>query len=104
MQAERRHLHAQAERLRAALAGLGIDHGLSSTQIVPAIVGEARVALDLAARLREGGIFAVAIRPPTVPEGGSRLRLAVSASHSAADVDRLIGSLAAAWPGLARAA
>jgi 8-amino-7-oxononanoate synthase len=104
MDAERSHLHAQAARLRAALAGLGIDHGLSTTQIVPAIMGEARVALDLAARLRAGGIFAVAIRPPTVPEGGSRLRLAVTAAHGAADVDRLIAALAASWPVLARAA
>lgn len=104
MEAERRHLHAQAARLRAALAGLGIDHGLSTTQIVPAILGEARLALDLAARLRESGIFVVAIRPPTVPEGGSRLRLAVSAAHVAADMDRLIAAISVVWPGLARAA
>jgi 8-amino-7-oxononanoate synthase len=104
MHAERAILHAHASKLRAALAGLGIEFGASTTQIVPAIVGEAQAALALAARLRAAGIFAVAIRPPTVPAGTSRLRLAVSAAHADADLDRLIAALAAAVPGLAHAA
>ncbi len=104
MQAERRQLHAHAERVRAALRDLGIDHGPSTTQIVPAIVGGEQTALDLAARLRAEGILAVAIRPPTVPAGTSRLRLALSAGHSEADISRLIAALQAAWPALARAA
>jgi 8-amino-7-oxononanoate synthase len=104
MEAERRRLHAHADRVRATLCGLGIDCGPSTTQIVPAIVGDARSALALAARLRAEGIFTVAIRPPTVPPGTSRLRFALSAGHSEDDVSRLIAVLRAAWPGLARAA
>jgi 8-amino-7-oxononanoate synthase len=96
MTEERQRLQTHATRLRTALAALGIDYGASTTQIVPAIVGEAHAALSLASRLRADGIFAVAIRPPTVPPGTSRLRLALSASHSAADVDRLIAALAGA--------
>jgi len=67
-------------------------------------VGDTQAALALAGRLRDDGIFAVAIRPPTVPPGTCRLRLAVSAAHSGADLDRLIAALAAAVPGLAHAA
>jgi 8-amino-7-oxononanoate synthase len=104
MDAERGRLHAHAARLRAALSGIGLDHGQSTTQIVPAIVGGEQAALDLAARLRERGILAIAIRPPTVPPGTSRLRLALSAAHSDADIDHLIASLASVWPARARAA
>ncbi|MGH6956924.1 MAG: aminotransferase class I/II-fold pyridoxal phosphate-dependent enzyme, partial [Caulobacteraceae bacterium] len=46
-------------------------------------------ALAAAARLAQSGLLAVAIRPPTVPEGTARLRLAFSAVHTDADVDRL---------------
>jgi 8-amino-7-oxononanoate synthase len=104
MDAERRLLQSHADRLRAALRDLGIDCGPSSTQIVPAIVGDEASALALAARLRVEGILAVAIRPPTVPAGTSRLRLALSAAHSEADISRLITALAASWPKLAKAA
>lgn len=104
MAAERARLHAHASRVRTALARLGIDHGASTTQIVPAIVGSEQEALDLSARLRKAGVLAVAIRPPTVPAGTSRLRLALSASHSEDDIDRLIAALEAAWSVRARAA
>jgi 8-amino-7-oxononanoate synthase len=104
MDAERTRLHGHANRVRAALAGLGIDHGPSTTQIVPAIVGTEAAAMALAARLREAGILAIPIRPPTVPAGTSRLRLALSAAHTEADIDRLIDALAHAAPGLAHAA
>ncbi|AZY49825.1 8-amino-7-oxononanoate synthase [Bordetella avium] len=96
MDAERRHLHANAQRLRQALACLGLDTAGSSTQIVPAIVGAADEALTLARRLEAAGLLAVAIRPPTVPEGSSRLRFALSAAHRDQDIDRLITALEAA--------
>ncbi len=104
MDAERARLHTHAHRVRAALAHLGIDHGPSTTQIVPAIVGTETAALSLATRLRASGILAVPIRPPTVPAGTSRLRLALSAAHTQADIDHLIDALAHAIPSLAQAA
>jgi 8-amino-7-oxononanoate synthase len=104
MEAARRLLRVHSERVRGALRTLGIDCGPSTTQIVPAIVGDEQSALGLSAKLRLEGILAVAIRPPTVPPGTSRLRLALSAGHSEADVSRLITALGAAWPELARAA
>ncbi|TDW65014.1 8-amino-7-oxononanoate synthase [Novosphingobium sp. PhB55] len=90
MNAERAHLAALGERLRSGLAALGIDHGASSTQIVPAMIGGEQAALDLSRALEERGVLASAIRPPTVPPGTSRLRLALRATHAESDVDTLL--------------
>jgi 8-amino-7-oxononanoate synthase len=90
MDAERAHLQRLAERLRAGLAQAGIDVGPSSTQIVPAILGGEAETLALSAQLEAQGVLAVAIRPPTVPEGSSRIRFSLSAAHSEADVERLV--------------
>ena len=98
MDAERAHLTREATRLRGAFRDLGIDTGPSTTQIVPLMVGDAQAALDLAADLRARGVLAVPIRPPTVPAGTSRLRVALSAAHTRADIDALIAAVAAAWP------
>jgi 8-amino-7-oxononanoate synthase len=93
MDAERARLTRSADRVRAALKAQNIDTGASTTQIVPAIVGDARQTLAWAQALREAGILAVAIRPPTVPAGTSRLRLAISATHTDTDIDTLIDAL-----------
>src|SRR5206468_2311263 len=53
----------------------------STTQIVPICVGEAEPTMDLCERALERGVFAQGIRPPTVPEGSSRLRFTVMATH-----------------------
>jgi 8-amino-7-oxononanoate synthase len=90
MDAERAHLLASAARLRAAFREIGIDTGRSATQIVPAILGAEETALAASAALEAEGILAIAIRPPTVPPGTSRLRFSLSASHGTADIDRLI--------------
>jgi 8-amino-7-oxononanoate synthase len=79
---------ALARRFTAAL-------GLAPAQsaIVPIHVGEATRALALSAALVEHGMLVVAIRPPTVPEGTARLRVAFSAAHDEADVDALVQAL-----------
>jgi glycine C-acetyltransferase/8-amino-7-oxononanoate synthase len=74
-------LRRNAGALRESLASYGLDTGASRTQIVPVIVGDARRAVALCERCLDGGVFAQAIRPPTVPEGTSRLRLSVMANH-----------------------
>ncbi|WP_324696966.1 aminotransferase class I/II-fold pyridoxal phosphate-dependent enzyme [Novosphingobium aerophilum] len=93
MDEERAHLAALGERLRRGLAALGIDHGASSTQIVPAVIGAEEAALGLSRQLEERGLLASAIRPPTVPPGTSRLRLALRATHSKADIDVLLEAI-----------
>lgn len=93
MDAERAHLARQAQRLRAALHALGVGTMGSTSQIVPAILGSAERALAASAALERGGVLGVAIRPPTVPAGSSRIRFALSAAHDEAAIDRLIALL-----------
>ena len=98
MDAERAALAEAAGRLRAVLQALTLSTGASTTQIVPAIVGQADAALALSAELEAAGFLAPAIRPPTVAMGSSRIRFALSAAHSGDDIDRLIGHFEALAP------
>ncbi|PEQ12729.1 8-amino-7-oxononanoate synthase [Novosphingobium sp. PC22D] len=93
MDAERAHLTALGDRLRAGLNGLGVPSGASVSQIVPVIVGAESAAMRLSEALLADGMLASAIRPPTVAKNTSRLRIALKATHSAADVDRLLAVL-----------
>jgi glycine C-acetyltransferase/8-amino-7-oxononanoate synthase len=79
-------LQRNARLFADALAAEGIETG-SETQIMPVIVGSADATVAASERLLERGIFAQAIRPPTVPDGTSRLRLAVMSSHSASELE-----------------
>jgi 8-amino-7-oxononanoate synthase len=98
MDAERAALAAASDRLRATLQALSLPTGDSTTQIVPAIVGQADAALALSAELEAAGFLAPAIRPPTVAMGTSRIRFALSAAHSQGDLDRLIAHFEALAP------
>jgi len=83
--------------MRQALASYDLDVGDSRTQIIPVMVGDARRAVALCERALDGGVFAQAIRPPTVPQGTSRLRLTVMANHRADELQnaaRVIGKAA----------
>ncbi len=75
-------LRANSAVLRAELAREGFDVAGSETQIIPLIVGDPGTAMRICEAALERGVFAQAIRPPTVPDGTSRLRLAVMATHS----------------------
>jgi len=79
-------LQANADVLRDELAREGFEVAGSTTQIVPLIVGDAARAMAMCEAAIERGVFAQAIRPPTVPDGTSRLRLAVMASHTKAEL------------------
>jgi glycine C-acetyltransferase/8-amino-7-oxononanoate synthase len=86
-------LQANADALRDELAREGFEVAGSTTQIVPLIVGDAGLAMRVCEAALERGVFAQAIRPPTVPEGTSRLRLAVMASHTKAELREAAVSL-----------
>ena len=90
-------LARNAKIMREALNGHGMVTGDSSTQVLPLVVGDADDAMRVCERALEKGIFAQAIRPPTVPDGSSRLRLAVMASHTRAELQDAAGTLAAAF-------
>jgi 8-amino-7-oxononanoate synthase len=92
-------LQTNAAHFRAALAAEGLEAGPSQTQIVPIEVGEAEPTMELCERVLEGGVFAQGIRPPTVPEGSSRLRFTVIATHEIGELERaakLVGNAARA--------
>jgi 8-amino-7-oxononanoate synthase len=90
--------------LRAALLQAGMAVPDEETPIVPLIVGDAAAAVAASERALERGVFAQAIRPPTVPAGSSRLRLAVMASHTKSELREAAAVLAEAVPALAPAA
>lgn len=78
-----------AARFRAALRAAGLAVGEGPSAIVPLVVGTSAAALAASRALKKKGILAVAIRPPTVPEGTARLRFSFSALHDEVDVDRV---------------
>ena len=80
-------LQSNSEALRDELSSEGLKVG-GETQIVPIVVGDAERTMELCERSLEHGVFAQGIRPPTVPEGSSRLRLTVMASHREAELRR----------------
>jgi 8-amino-7-oxononanoate synthase len=79
-------LQVNGDALRDELAREGFEVAGSTTQIVPLVIGDAKQAMRICELAIERGVFAQAIRPPTVPEGTSRLRLAVMASHTKAEL------------------
>ena len=89
----RTHLRGLIMQLRGGLSDLPWRLMPSDTAIQPLLVGDNQAALELSDALRERGIWVAAIRPPTVPQGTARLRITLSAAHSAADVAQLIGAL-----------
>ena len=100
--ARRAHLQTLIARLRSGLSN-GLQHsrwrlGDSVTAIQPLMVGSNEASLALMANLRERGLWVPAIRPPTVPADTARLRIALSASHRFADLDRLIDALSELAP------
>lgn len=90
----RTHLHDLIKRFRAGAERLGLPLPASATPIQPLIIGDAGRAVSLSDALMQRGILISAIRPPTVPQGSARLRIALCAAHSEEQVDRLLDTLA----------
>lgn len=92
----RRRLHARSADFRRRLFELGFDTGPSETQIVPAIVGDGELALKFAGELRDRGVLAVGIRPPTVPPAAARVRFSLMATHTDAQLERSLETIESA--------
>jgi glycine C-acetyltransferase/8-amino-7-oxononanoate synthase len=84
-------LRSNARALRTGLAREGFPVAENEMHIVPLIAGEERAAMSLCQQALEQGVFAQAIRPPTVPPGTSRLRLTAMASHTASELRMAAG-------------
>jgi 8-amino-7-oxononanoate synthase len=85
-------LWANIQRFAAGLLSLGLP-AQSRSPIFPVVFGDPEVAVTASARLLERGVFARAIRPPTVPAGTSRVRFSVCAGHTEAQIDQAISAL-----------
>jgi 8-amino-7-oxononanoate synthase len=92
----RDRLMENAGIFRGALQKANLNIGNSTSQIIPVIVGDASRTLEISDRLREDGIAAVAIRPPTVPVNTARIRFSVTAKHSREDLERAVDMIARA--------
>ena len=89
----RRELLERAAGFRELLSQSGLDVAGATTQIVPIVVGSAPGAVAVSTRLAEAGLFVPAIRPPSVPEGKSLVRVSLSWHHTADDVARLVSTI-----------
>jgi 8-amino-7-oxononanoate synthase len=89
----RERLRQLIGRFREGGRQLGWTLGMSATPIQPLLVGTSEAATRLSSRLREGGLWVSAIRPPTVPVGAARLRITLCAAHSEQQIDRLLDTL-----------
>jgi 8-amino-7-oxononanoate synthase len=81
-------LQANADYFRSMLHEAGLDTLQSQSQIIPIVIGENEKAVDASKKLREQGIIAAAIRPPTVPAGSARLRISITLAHLVDDLER----------------
>jgi 8-amino-7-oxononanoate synthase len=86
----RAELLQRAKELRFRLSADGWDVGQSASQIIPLVIGGAERTMRLAASLREAGYFVPGIRPPSVPEGQSMLRLSLCYHHTAEMIEGLV--------------
>ena len=93
MDAARSRVLGHAKRFREAAQQAGFSTGASDTQIVPLLIGGNDATLGAQEKLEAEGLLAIAIRPPTVPEGEARLRLSFSAAHRDEHVSRLTAAL-----------
>lgn len=86
----RQALRNNCDLLRAGLKSMGYSLANSRSQILPLMIGDAAQCTKLSDDLLQGGVFAQGIRPPTVPEGTSRLRITLMATHTREQIDRAL--------------
>lgn len=86
----RARLWANRERLFTGLQRLGFTLSPSVSPIMPILIGKADMALAFAERLLSDGLYAPAIRPPTVPEETSRIRATITSEHTVDQIDRAL--------------
>jgi 8-amino-7-oxononanoate synthase len=88
--ATRTRLLAHAASLREGLRSFGFEVAGGEAAVIPVLTGSIEATLEASQRLLEAGVFVQAIRPPTVPEGKSRLRVVPTASHTERHVERAL--------------
>lgn len=90
----RSRLFSNIDYFRQGAISSGLQVSPSSTAIQPILIGDSQQAMRVSEALFNDGFNVIAIRPPTVPKGTARLRIALSAAHSHSQIDQLLASLA----------
>jgi glycine C-acetyltransferase/8-amino-7-oxononanoate synthase len=88
----RTRLWANRERLASGLKNLGFQLTASVSPIMPILVGDAQTAMIFAEQLFKEGVYAPAIRPPTVPESTSRIRVTITSEHTPTQIEQALGA------------
>ncbi len=92
MNKERQQIQKNIEYLKREIQKIGFETGDSNSQIIPVIIGDEKKTLELSQELEKEGIWAVAIRPPTVETGSSRIRITLTANHQKEDINQLLSA------------
>jgi 8-amino-7-oxononanoate synthase len=87
----RKQLWKNVDTLRSGLESIGFEV-LGETQILPVLIGDRTDAMKLSSYLNQSGIIVPTIRPPTVPEGTSRIRVAPMATHTDRDIEQCLAA------------
>jgi glycine C-acetyltransferase len=90
----RERVRINGQYFRSQMAALGFDLVQGSHPIIPVMLGEARLAGEMATRLMAEGVYVVAFSYPVVPKGRARIRTQMSAAHTRAEIDRAIAAFA----------
>ncbi len=90
----RDRVHSNAGYFRERMQGLGFSLLPGEHPIIPVMLGEAPLAVQLAERMQDGGVYVVAFSFPVVPHGKARIRTQISAAHSTAQLDRVVSRFA----------
>jgi glycine C-acetyltransferase len=88
----RAQLQRNAERFRAAMGAAGFRLAGAGHPIIPVMIGDAKVAGEMATRLLAAGVYVIAFSYPVVPQGAARIRTQMSAAHSDDDIDRAVAA------------
>ncbi len=88
----RARLVANAARFRRAMTKLGFTLAGADHPIIPVMLGDARLAQEMAARCWKSGIYVIGFSFPVVPKGQARIRTQMSAAHSLEDIDRAVAA------------
>ncbi|MCV9884143.1 8-amino-7-oxononanoate synthase [Metabacillus halosaccharovorans] len=89
---KRENLLRKIKIIKNTLEAMGFKVYGQDTPIIPVIIGDAETSVQFSKKLQENGIYAPAIRPPTVPNGESRIRLTVTAAHNDTQIEHLLTS------------
>lgn len=87
-------LEANTKRFRKEIRALGFDVRDGAHPIVPVMLGDAKLASDIARDLLDEGIYVIGFSYPVVPKGQARIRVQISAAHSSQDIDRALAAFA----------